>query len=216
MKSLLACIAVLALGGCAATMGDARPFATPEGPARGYATAPAAMSGTYGPGAYGPGAGVAASDGGGSIFAASGGGNRGMHLFQDSKARGVGDLLTIVLVENTRARTNARTAVVGFCWGGSVAYLANARLGLPAVSYYGARTVPFLGEPLRAPMQFHFGARDHSIPQADIEAHRRARPDAELHVYDAGHGFARTGSGDYDAASDKLAFERTLELFETS
>ena len=40
---------------------------------------------------------------------------------------------------------------VGFCWGGTIAYLANTRLGLPAVSYYGARTVQFLGEPLRAP-----------------------------------------------------------------
>ena len=44
-------------------------------------------------------------------------------------------------------------AAIGFCWGGSVAYLANTRLGLPASSWYGARTVPFLHEPLQAPMQ---------------------------------------------------------------
>ena len=59
-----------------------------------------------------------------------------------------------------------RTGVVGFCWGGSVAFLANARLGLPTVSYYGARSVPFLDEPARAPMLFHFGGRDASIPPA--------------------------------------------------
>jgi carboxymethylenebutenolidase len=103
--------------------------------------------------------------------------------------------------------------VVGFCWGGSVAYLANTRLGLPAVSYYGARTVPFLGEPLRAPMQFHFGARDHSIPEADIEAHRRAQPGADIHVYDAGHGFNRdVDPRHYDEASSRLAHGRTLDF----
>src|SRR5690606_36881522 len=74
------------------------------------------------------------------------------------------------------------TAAVGFCWGGRVAYLANTRLGLPAVSYYGARTVPFLDEPLRAPMLFHFGADDASIPEADIQAHRERQPDAPLPV----------------------------------
>src|SRR5690606_1483767 len=83
-------------------------------------------------------------------------------------------------------------AAVGFCWGGSVAFLANTRLGLPAVSYYGARTVPFLGEALRAPMLFHFGADDPSIPPADIQAHRERQPDATFHVYEgAGHAFNR-------------------------
>ena len=104
-------------------------------------------------------------------------------------------------------------AAVGFCWGGSVAYLANTRLGLPAVSYYGARTVPFLGEPLRAPMLFHFGARDHSIPEADVDAHRRAHPDAGLHVYDAGHGFNRdVDPRHHDAAAARLAHARTLDF----
>lgn len=110
---------------------------------------------------------------------------------------------------------HAGIGVVGFCWGGSVAYLANARLGLPAVSYYGARTVPFLDEPLRAPMLFHFGARDHSIPEADVQAHRRARPEAELHVYDAGHGFNRdVDPRHFDEASARLAHTRTLDFLQ--
>lgn len=100
---------------------------------------------------------------------------------------------------------------VGFCWGGSVAFLANTRLGLPAVSYYGARTVPFLDEPLRAPMLFHFGARDHSIPQADIEAHRARLPGAGIHVYAAGHAFDRdVDPRHHDPASATLAHSRTL------
>jgi len=111
-----------------------------------------------------------------------------------------------------------RIGVVGFCWGGSVAYLANTRLGLPAVSYYGARTIPFLDEPLRAPMMFHFGARDSSIPAQDIEAHRRTKPEAAVHVYaDAGHAFNRdVDPRHFDADSARLAHERTLAFFENA
>jgi len=103
-------------------------------------------------------------------------------------------------------------AVVGFCWGGSVALLANTRLGLPASSYYGARSLPFLDEHLRAPMQFHFGAHDPSIPPADIARHRTRHPGAELHVYaDAGHGFNRdVDLRHYVPGAARLAHQRTL------
>ena len=108
-----------------------------------------------------------------------------------------------------------RTGAVGFCWGGSVAFLANTRLGLPAVSYYGARSVPFLDETPRAPLMFHFGARDKSIPPADIELHRRKQPAARIHVYDgADHAFNRdVDNTHYDAGSATLAWQRTLEFF---
>ena len=105
-----------------------------------------------------------------------------------------------------------RPAAVGFCWGGSVAFLANTRLRMPAVSYYGARTVPFLPEPLQAPMLFHFGGRDPSIPPEDVERHRALQPEASLHVYpDAGHGFNRdVDPRHYHAQSAALAWQRTL------
>ena len=108
-----------------------------------------------------------------------------------------------------------KVGVVGYCWGGSVAYLANTRLGLPAVSYYGARTVPFLDEPLLAPMLFHFGGRDASTPASDIELHRRKQPEAAVHLYDdAGHAFNRdVDHGHYHAESAALALGRTLEFF---
>src|SRR5215472_7151130 len=48
-----------------------------------------------------------------------------------------------------------RIGTVGYCWGGTVALLSAIRLGLPSVSYYGARNVPFLGEQLKAPVMFH-------------------------------------------------------------
>lgn len=103
---------------------------------------------------------------------------------------------------------------VGFCWGGSVAFLANLRLGLPAVSYYGARNQPFFDEDLRAPMQFHFGQEDPSIPAEVVEAHRQRYPQAEVYAYPAGHAFNRDADPHvYDADSARLAHARAMALF---
>ena len=109
-----------------------------------------------------------------------------------------------------------RVGAVGFCWGGSVAFLANTRLGLPAVSYYGARTLPFLDEPLRARMMFHFGEADSSIPADAIERHRSRQPHATIHVYPrAGHAFNRDVDNHvYDPATAELAWRRTLDFLE--
>lgn len=107
----------------------------------------------------------------------------------------------------------SKVGIVGFCWGGTVAYLGNTRLGLPAVSYYGGRTVPFLRERLRAPMLFHFGDRDPIISADDIAAHREAHPDATCNVYPAGHGFNCDQRADYDAASALEAMDRTIGFF---
>ena len=106
-----------------------------------------------------------------------------------------------------------RTGAVGYCWGGSLAFLCNTRLGLPAVSYYGARTLPFLGEPLRAPIQFHFGERDASIPPEAIDQHRAAMPTAPIYLYNAGHGFNCEPRPDFHADSAALAWRRTLDFF---
>lgn len=116
-----------------------------------------------------------------------------------------------------RRAGHQRIAVVGYCWGGTIAFLANTRLGLPAVSYYGARSVPFLGETLQAPMLFHFGEHDASIPAADIDAHRRAQPGADLHVYPAGHGFNRdVDPSHYDRDSAAEARRHTLQFLATA
>lgn len=109
-----------------------------------------------------------------------------------------------------------RAAVVGFCWGGSVAFLANTRLGLPSVTYYGARSVPFLDEPARAPLMFHFGGKDRTTPPQDIELHRTKQPTAKVCVYDdAGHAFNRdVDNTHYHAPSATLAWRRTLDFLE--
>jgi carboxymethylenebutenolidase len=106
-----------------------------------------------------------------------------------------------------------RVGAVGFCWGGTLAMLANTRLHLPSVSYYGGRSVPFLGEPALAPMLFHFGERDRLIPPEDVQKHRLHHPDAAVHVYPAGHGFNCDERADFDADSAALAWSRTIDFF---
>jgi carboxymethylenebutenolidase len=108
-----------------------------------------------------------------------------------------------------------RIGCVGYCWGGTVALLAATRLGLPAVSYYGARNVNFLAETPRAPLMLHFGENDSSIPAEAIAKQRAAWPQAEIHTYPTGHAFDRTVDPKaYDPPCARLALERTLAFFE--
>ena len=133
--------------------------------------------------------------------------------------RAVGIDRAVELVEAAATQLQGegvRTGAAGFCWGGSIALLANTRLGLPAVSYYGGRNTQFLDEPLRAPMMFHFGSRDRSISAEDVEQHRLHYPAAAVHVYPAGHGFNCQPRDDYDPASAALAWERSTGFLQES
>lgn len=104
--------------------------------------------------------------------------------------------------------------VIGFCWGGTVAYLGNTRLNLPAVSYYGARNLPFLDETAGAPLMFHFGGRDPHIRPDAIAEHRLKQPQADVFVYaGADHAFNRDPDPPYDPAAAALAWQRTLAFF---
>lgn len=107
-----------------------------------------------------------------------------------------------------------RIGVVGYGWGGTVAYLANRRLQLPAVAYYGTHSVRFLaGQPPKAPLLLHFGRHDAGIPLADVDKHRAALPGASIHLYDAGYGFNRDQHPDFNPAAATLAHTRSLEFF---
>jgi carboxymethylenebutenolidase len=102
-------------------------------------------------------------------------------------------------------------AAIGYCWGGSLAYLAACELPVRcAISYYGTRTVQLLERKPRVPVQYHFGVRDKTIPPENIAKVRAADPQGEFHVYDADHGFNCDHRAAYDAAAAQLARERTL------
>ncbi len=104
-----------------------------------------------------------------------------------------------------------KVGVVGYCWGGSLAWLAATRLGPAcAVSYYGGQIIQFKDDTARCPVLMHFGDSDKSIPLDDVAAIRAAQPDIPVHVYPGGHGFNCDARASYHAESAKLARERTL------
>jgi carboxymethylenebutenolidase len=108
-----------------------------------------------------------------------------------------------------------KIGVVGYCLGGSLAFLAACRLsGLScAVGYYGGMIAKAADEKPKVPTMLHFGETDHSIPMSDVEIVKQKRPDVETFTYPAGHGFVCDERGSFDDACSKLALERTLGLF---
>jgi carboxymethylenebutenolidase len=110
------------------------------------------------------------------------------------------------------AAGSGKVAVIGYCWGGTLAYLAATRLtGLAcAVGYYGSGIAAAANERTRVPVMLHFGDSDQSIPLSDVDKVRIAHPEITIHVYKAGHGFNCDERASYDATSAELARERTL------
>jgi carboxymethylenebutenolidase len=113
------------------------------------------------------------------------------------------------------AKSVGKVGVVGYCWGGGLAFIAAARLpGVAgAVGYYGGLVAAHAQEKPKAPVLLHFGETDQSIPLSDVEKVKQARPDVPIHVYKAGHGFACDERASYHAESAKLALDRTLKFF---
>lgn len=127
--------------------------------------------------------------------------------------------LDVVSAAADSLSARGKVGTVGYCWGGTVAFLAALKLGLPSVSYYGARNKAFLeqlapGEDTRAPVMFHFGGQDASIPPEVIQLHRERLPNHPVHAYPAGHAFNREASAEvYHAQSAALARSRSLAFF---
>jgi len=84
-----------------------------------------------------------------------------------------------------------KTALMGFCWGGGLALKGAQEMPVAgAVAFYGTRLKQFMDKPLQVPMLFHFGSKDDHSPPDLIAAVQERFPEAETHVYDAGHAFA--------------------------
>ena len=99
-----------------------------------------------------------------------------------------------------------KVAVVGYCWGGTLAWLAATRLGVDrAIGYYGGQIHEFAHEKPRCPVMLHFGARDSSIPLARVDLVRSVHPEVTVHVYqEAGHSFNCDKSPKFHAESSRL------------
>jgi carboxymethylenebutenolidase len=107
-----------------------------------------------------------------------------------------------------------KVGVLGFCYGGSLAWLAATRLDpAAAVCYYGGQIAANAAETPRCPVMMHFGAKDPYVGPAEIEKIKAAHPDLPLFLYNAGHGFNCDQRKDYEPKSASLARQRTLEFF---
>ncbi|HWM85690.1 MAG TPA: dienelactone hydrolase family protein [Kofleriaceae bacterium] len=107
-----------------------------------------------------------------------------------------------------------KIGVVGYCYGGLVAWVAAARVpGLAcSVAYYGGGILGHIEQRPSCPVMLHFGERDDMLPLDGVKRLAAAHPTQVVHVYAADHGFNCDQRGSYDAAAAKLARERTLSF----
>jgi len=131
-----------------------------------------------------------------------------------SKTR-IEDTLADVSAAIEVAKDGGKVGIVGYCWGGTLAYAAAARLaGVTAVvGYYGGGIAAMVMERPRVPLMLHFGERDKHIPLSDVEKIRAAQPEVPVFVYAADHGFNCDERESYDAAAAEEAERRTMAFF---
>ncbi|MDF7674486.1 dienelactone hydrolase family protein [Acetobacteraceae bacterium ESL0709] len=105
--------------------------------------------------------------------------------------------------------------VIGFCWGGYLAWRSAQSLPINAASaWYGGDIAKIASPKPRCPVQLHFGDNDSYIPASDWDIIRTACPDIPLYIYkNAEHGFGCTDRPSYKAEACELAWERTLSFF---
>jgi carboxymethylenebutenolidase len=109
--------------------------------------------------------------------------------------------------------TDKKVGVIGYCYGGKMAWLASTRLHpSAAVGYYAGGIGEFAAETPSAPTMLHFGTKDTHIPKDQVDKVQAAHPEVQIFWYDAEHGFNCDMRGSYDPASARLARERSLEF----
>jgi carboxymethylenebutenolidase len=125
--------------------------------------------------------------------------------------------LADVAAVRDRLASAGKVFIVGYCYGGSIAWLAAAKLdGLSgSSSYYGSLVQANAALTPRCPTIIHLGRLDTHIPADAVkEAVQASNPGVAVHIYeDAGHGFNNEDPGRHESASASLARKRTLELF---
>jgi carboxymethylenebutenolidase len=108
-----------------------------------------------------------------------------------------------------------RVGVVGYCWGGKMAYVTACELPVACgVAYYGGSIASSLEKKPKCPMMYHFGELDTHIPLSDVEKIKAADPTGIFHIYPgAGHGFNCDQRQSHNPQSAALARERSLAFF---
>jgi carboxymethylenebutenolidase len=116
-------------------------------------------------------------------------------------------------IEELKKRGVKKVGVTGFCWGGTITWLAATRLKPDAaVGYYGGGIYATKSEKPTVPTMLHFGDKDMHIPMTYVNEIRKLHPDVQVFDYPADHGFHCDERGSWDAAASHKAMERTLEF----
>lgn len=125
------------------------------------------------------------------------------------------------LAGDPRVRATRR-AVIGWCFGGG--WSLQAALAHPeldgAIVYYGQlETDPAKLRAIKARVLGVFGKRDKGIPPEQVSAFEAALQQAgvraEIHVYDAAHGFANPSNPKYDQVNAADAWKHVLAFLES-
>jgi carboxymethylenebutenolidase len=126
-------------------------------------------------------------------------------------------LLDIAAAFHHAKQAGKPTGLLGFCYGGLVAWLSATRgedfKMQPdcCVGYYPGGVGKVAAEEPVCPVLLHFGAEDTHIGSDQIEAVRDAHPEVEIALYDGvGHAFANPDRPSYDAKAAAAAWDRSL------
>lgn len=116
-------------------------------------------------------------------------------------------------IAELRKRGAKKVGITGFCWGGTVTWLAATRLKPDcAIGYYGGGVHGAKGEKPGCPTMLHFGDKDAHIPMTHVNELRALHPGVQVFDYPADHGFHCDERGSYDALASAQAYARTLEF----
>lgn len=126
-----------------------------------------------------------------------------------------GSTLLDVLAAAGALPVGVKRGIIGYCWGGTVAWHGATRSAAfsASVGWYGGGIAAAKEEVAGCPVQLHFGEKDSSIPLSDVEAIRVAQPGVEVFVYPGAlHGFGCDERASYSAPDYALAQSRSLEF----
>lgn len=114
-------------------------------------------------------------------------------------------------IDYAHRQTGKKVGVIGYCFGGSMAWLSATRINPDAaVGYYGGQIPRYAAETPRCPVMLHFGKLDQHIPQSEVDKVQAVHPDVPIYWYDAGHGFNTSDRSSYNPEAAKLARQRSL------
>lgn len=119
----------------------------------------------------------------------------------------------------SRSDCDGKLGTVGFCYGGGVAHMLSTRLPElnAAVSFYGNHPRTEEAAKVKAPLLIHFAGIDERInaawPTYEAALKAAAVRYTAYHYPGTQHGFNNDTTPRFDAASAKLAWERTMTFF---